>query len=181
MMIDEIQWRRNHKGDAEMKKIGSKKTVLKIIWILFALISVLIWIPQVDGLITKDYSEVSKYIDLDDAWDITINDETWHNVLLTDFHFPSVRKGTVITMQRTLPSDWGLVEGAMRFYVRHDAVRMYIDDEQIYEYGQDRLSAGKTVGSGYQYIKFPNEYQGKTLRIHLSIIHISEPTRLGMI
>ncbi|MDE7476663.1 MAG: GGDEF domain-containing protein [Lachnospiraceae bacterium] len=150
-----------------MKKIGSKKTVIKIIWILFALLSVLIWIPQFDGLITKDYSEVSKYVDLDDAWDIMINDETWRNVLLADFHFPAVRKGDVITMQRTLPTDWGLVEGAMRFYVRHDAVRMYIDDEQIYEYGQDRLAAGKTVGSGYQYIKFPNEYQGKRLRIHL--------------
>ncbi len=150
-----------------MKRKVSKKTIFKIIWIVFALVSMLVWIPQIDKLITKDFATMSEYVLLDDAWDISINDDAYQNVLLTDFHFPPVKKGDAITMQRVLPSDWGLVEGVLRFYVRHDAVRMYIDEELIYEYGYDRLAEGRTLGSGYQFIKFPNEYQGKRLRIQL--------------
>lgn len=145
----------------------SKKTVLKTIWIVFVLISILVWIPQIDKLLTKDYAAMSKCVLLDDAWDITINEDFYQNVLLTDFHFPAVRKGDTITMQRALPCDWGLVEGVLRFYVRYDAVRIYVDEELIYEYGYDRLAEKKTLGSGYQFIKFPNEYQGKQLRIQL--------------
>lgn len=144
-----------------------KKAALKTICIVFVLISMLVWIPQIDKLITKDYATISECVLLDDAWDITINENFYQNVLLTDFHFPAVGKGDTITMQRTLPSDWGLVEGVLRFYVRHDAVRMYVDEELIYEYGYDRLDENQTLGSGYQFIKFPNEYQGKQLRIQL--------------
>ena len=55
-----------------MKRFISKKTVLKIICILYILISILVGIPQIDKLITKDYAEISQYVALDDAWDITI-------------------------------------------------------------------------------------------------------------
>lgn len=150
-----------------MKGRTSKKAALKTICIVFVLASMLVWIPQIDKLITKDYATISECVLLDDAWDITINEDSYQNVLLTDFHFPAVGKGDTITMQRTLPSDWGLVEGVLRFYVRHDAVRMYVDEERIYEYGYDRLDKNQTLGSGYQFIKFPNEYQGKQLRIQL--------------
>ncbi len=150
-----------------MKAIISKKTVWKIIWIVLALAGILVWIPQIDRLITKDYAAMSECVLLDDAWDIAINEETYQNVVLTDFHFPAVRKGDAITMERTLPSDWGLVEGVLRFYVRHSAVRMFIDEELVYEYGCDRLAEGRTLGSGYQFIKFPDTYQGKRLCIQL--------------
>lgn len=164
-----------------MKKIVSKKNAQKLIWILFALISLLFWIPQFDGLLTKDYAKMSECIVLDDAWDIAINDAAYQNVVLTDFRFPAVGKGDIVTMQRTLPSDWGLVEGAMRFYVRHSAVNMYIDGELVYEYGNDRLAAGKTLGSGCQYIKFPNTYQGKTLRITLTVAEEKAFTKIDSI
>lgn len=164
-----------------MKKMFSRKIVLRIIWLVFALVSLLFWIPKIDGLITKDYAAMSECVILDDAWDITINDDTYSDVLLTDFRFPVVRKGDMITMQRTLPSDWGLVEGALRFYVRHDAVRMYVDGRQVYEYGYDRLAAGKTLGSGYQFIKFPNEYGGKELRIQLVMAEDKVFTKLDSV
>lgn len=164
-----------------MKRFISKKTILKIICILYILISILVGIPQIDKLITKDYAKISQYVDLDDAWDIAINEDKYQNVSLTDFYFPAVSKGDVITMQRTLPSEWGLVEGAMRFYVRHEAVKMYIDEELVYEYGQDRLAAGQTLGSGYQYIKFPNEYQGKRLYIELTLAEDNIFTKLDSI
>ncbi len=151
---------------------------LKFIWILFALISILTWMPRLDGLLTKEYSAISGYVGLDDGWDVTVNEKTWQNVLLTALQFPAVSKGDEITMQRTLPADWGLVEGALRLYVRHSAVSMYIDDELVYEYGTDRLAAGKTLGSGYQFVNFPNTYQGKTLRIQMTVAEDKVFTKL---
>lgn len=164
-----------------MKKYVSKKVLFKIIWILFVFISIVVWVPQIDRFLTEDYAEISKYFALDDGWDITINQDSYQNVLLTEFQFPAVRTGDRITMQRILPSEWELVEGVMRFYVRHNAVRMYIDDELIYEYGQDRLAAGQTLGSGYQFIQFPDKYQGKTLRIELVMVEDKVITKLDSI
>lgn len=150
-----------------MKKRFTKTTILKFGWVILALVGVLAGISKVDGMIAKDYSEISTYVSLDDAWDITINDDTYQNVTLTELRFQPVSKGTKITMQRMLPDDFGLEEGAMRFYVRHCSARMFIDGVQVYDYGSDRLAEGRTLGSGIQYINFPREYEGKTLRIEL--------------
>lgn len=147
-------------------KLFAKKNILKIIWILYALLSVFIWLPHTDDLLTKDYEKISNYVLLDDSWDITINDTFYQNVSLGDLHFPAVNKGDQITMERVLPETWNIEEGTLRIYIRHAAVRIYIDNEMIYEYGYERLAENKTVGSGYQFINFPEIYEGKTLKIH---------------
>lgn len=164
-----------------MKKAVSKKTVLRILWVVFILVSIVFWVCKIDGLLTQDYASASECVVLDDSWDVTINGDSYQNVVLTDFRFPAVKKGDTLTMQRVLPSEWSMVEGALRFYIRHNAVRMYIDGEQFYEYGHDRLTAGKTLGSGYQFIKFPNEYQGKTLRIELIMAEDKVITKLDSV
>lgn len=156
------------KGVCGMKpdKTSAKK-VLKIVWIVFALLSVLFWTPKVDRMLTKDYETLSQFVSLDDGWHITVNEKVYPNVSLTDFHIQGLRTGDRITMTRMLPTGWDLVEGALRFYVRHSAVRMFVDDMQIFEYGYERIADHKTIGSGYQFVKFPNDYQGKSLRIEL--------------
>lgn len=145
------------------------KNSLKIVWILFVLISIIVWLPQTDHLLSQNFSQISKHISLDDNWDIIINDMVYHNISLEDFSFKTVNKGDKITMQRTLPEHWDIVEGALRFHIRQSAVKMYIDDEQIYEYGYDRVMKNKTVGSGFQFINFPNQYEGKDIKIELYV------------
>lgn len=143
------------------------KTLLRTIWILYALIITLIWLPQVDRLLVKDLSVMSQYISLDDSWMISIDDDIYYDVSLNDFRFDTLKKGSEIIMQRELPDDLGASDGALRLHIRQSAIQIYIDDELFYEYGLDRVEQGKTVGSGYQFINFPNENCGKTLRIHL--------------
>ncbi len=145
----------------------TKKTVLKIIWIVYALVSMVVWVPQIDKMFIKDYASDTAYLSLDDGWDITVGSEVYRDVSLGDFRFGPVRKGDRITMQKTLPGHFGLMEGVLRFHIRQSAVQMYIDGEPIYEYGYDRMAQNKTVGSGFQFINFPNGYQGKTLEISL--------------
>ncbi len=159
----------------------SKKTVLKIIWIVYALASILVWMPQIDRMFTKDYASASAYLSLDDDWDITINGKVYRDVSLDSFRFDIVSKGDEIIMQRTLPEQWELTEGALRFHIRQSAVKMYIDDEMFYEYGYDRMAQNKTVGSGFQFIDFPNEFQGKTLKICFIISEDSAFARLDSV
>lgn len=145
------------------------KNILKIVWILYAVVSVVVWLPKVDQMLTNDYSKVKSYVSLDDAWDVTIGGETFFDVSLDDFRFPAVKKGETIVMRRKLPQEWDLGEGALRLSIRHCAVRVYIDDALIHAYGHERLVQGKTVGSGFQFINFPQEYCGKTLMVQLEV------------
>ncbi len=154
---------------------------LKIMWVSFAFLSIVIWLPQTDRLISKDYSLVSKHITLDENWDIMINNSAYHNVSLNDFCFGILNKGDTVCMQRVLPEDWDITEGALRFGIRQTAVKMYIDDKMIYEYGYDRLYHNKTIGSGLQFINFLDEYKGKTLKIELSLSENRAFTKLDSI
>lgn len=159
----------------------SGKTILKMIWILYALISTAIWLPQIDKLFVQDASLISQYVSLNDSWSITVHGETYHNVSLDDFSFAVVNKGDEITMQRVLPENLDIVKGVLRFHIRQAAVKMYLDDEQFYEYGYERISQNKTVGSGFQFINFPDQYPGKTLTIHLYLSEDAVFSRLDPI
>lgn len=150
------------------KKISLKGS-LKIVWILFAVLSVVTWLPSVDKLISKDYQMISAHIPLDDNWDIMINDSVCQNISLNDFSFKTLSKGDKVVMQKRLPADWDIVEGALRLHIKQSAVKLYIDNEIVYEYGYDRMLRNKTVGSGFQFINFPDEYKGKTMKIELYI------------
>lgn len=152
-----------------MKKTSqiNRTKILKALWLLFALLSALFWMPKIYNMLASDLESISQYISLDDSWDITINGENYQNVSLDDFHFNGIGKGDVITMQRVLPDNWNIDSGVLRLHIWQTAMRIYIDDEPVYEYGFDRMADNKTVGSGLQFIDFPNKYQGKTLKIHL--------------
>ncbi len=157
-------------GKALMKKKLTVKNLLKAVWIVYALLSTAFWLPKVDQMLVKDYEIITKeYVSLDDAWDIRINDNAYTGVSLEEFRFPAVRKGDRIVMERVLPESWEIIEGALRLSIRHCAVTVFVDGEAVWEYGYDRIKDNKTVGSGFQFINFPEEYQGKTLIIRLSV------------
>lgn len=148
-----------------MKDKITVKNTLRILWILFVLSSMIIWLPKVDGMFSKDYLQISEYVSLDDHWDINVGGEVYHDVSLGEFRFDPIKKGEEIVITRILPKDLGVEEGVLRFSTRHCAVRMYIDDVQVYEYGYDRMAQNKSVGNGLLFVNCPEEYAGRTLTI----------------
>lgn len=163
------------------KKMFSIKNLIRAAWILYALTSIVVWVPQIDRLLTKDYDSISRHVSLDDSWNIAINGENFSDVSLDTFHFPVVSTGDQIEMERILPEEWEFKEAVLRLYIRHSAVHIYIDDTLIYEYGFDRMEAHKTVGSGFQFVNFPDEYKGKTIRIQLCVAEDKIFTKLDSI
>lgn len=163
------------------KNVFSFKNLLKAAWVIYAMASIIVWVPQIDRLLTKDYDVISEHISLDDGWEVAINDKKFHNVSLDAFHFPAVNTGDRIVMERTLPEDWELTEAVLRLYIRHSALEVYVDEGLIYEYGFDRIHEHKTVGSGYQLINFPQEYKGKTLKIQMYLAEDKVFTKLDSV
>ena len=151
-----------------MKK-PTRKTVLKTLLIVYALVSICFTTLFIDGLLSRDYSAISKYVTLNDGWDITINDRAWQNVSLDAFRFTPVSKNDTVTLERTFPADMDCTGHALVLQLKQTAVTVYLDDERIHEYGWDRINQNKTVGSGYLPVDLPNDYAAKTLTIQLTV------------
>lgn len=153
----------------EKKKRNYKVTTVKIIWILFALLSVAVWLPKADSLITSNYEQASEHVDLNSLWNVTVHGHEYKNVSLSEFTFPTVNKGDQVILQGTLPKELPFRDGVLRMNIKHSAVRIRIDGDVVYEYGFDRIAKNKSVGSGTQFIDFPDTYAGKEIQIEFYV------------
>jgi len=158
-----------------------KKNGLKILWVIYVGASIILTMRFADRLIVQDYDSISNCLLLDDHWDITFCNTVSEDVSLDDFSFDRVMAGDRIMLQRKLPKKWSMEEGVLRLNIRHSAVKMFIDDDPVYEYGFDRMEKNKTVGSGYLFINFPEEYKGKNLRLELWVSEDEIFTKLDSI
>ncbi|MDE6602935.1 MAG: GGDEF domain-containing protein [Lachnospiraceae bacterium] len=152
----------------EKKKL-TRKTVLKAALIVYALLSLYFTTSFIDGMFSRDYTAISQYLPLNDAWDITINERSWQNVSLDAFRFAPVNKGDTIIMERTFPADTDCTGHALVLQIRQAAVTVYLDGEQIHQYGWDRIDGQKTVGSGYLPVDLPDNYAAKTLTLAFTV------------
>lgn len=151
------------------KKKPTRKTVLKALFLIYALASICLTTLFIDNLFSSDYSAISRYVPMKDAWSITINDRSWQNISLDHFRFTPVNKGDMITMERTFPDDTDCTGHALVLPIKQAAVTVSLDAEPIYEYGQDRIDMGKTVGSGYLPVNLPDDYASKTLTLQFAV------------
>lgn len=151
------------------KRKPTRKTILKILFSIYAMFSIFFTTAMIDRMFSNDYSAVSQCVTLNDGWNITINNHTYQNVSLDAFHFDLVNTGDTITMMRTLPNRLDGVGNALLLPIRQTAVKVYVDADQIYQYGWDRINQHKTIGSGYLTVELPDNYAEKTLKLHLTV------------
>ena len=151
------------------RKKPTRKTVIKAALIVYALFSVYFTTRFIDGLLSSEYSAVSRYLTLNDAWDIAINDDSFQNVSLDTFRFAPVKKGDTITMERTFPANTDCIGHALLLQIKQAAVTVSRDGEPIHQYGQERIERNKTVGSGYLPVDLPDDYAAKTLKLQFTV------------
>ncbi len=151
------------------KKEPTRKPIRNILFIAYAMLSICLTTAMIDRMFSNDYSAISQGVTLNDGWDITINGHTYQDVSLDTFHFDIVNKGDTITMMRTLPDHFDCVGNALLLPIRQTAVKVYVDADQIYQYGWDRLNQHKTIGSGYLTVELPDNYAEKTLKLNFSV------------
>ena len=147
----------------------TRKTVLKLVFVVYALLSLYFTTRFIDGMFSRDYDAISKFLPLNDGWNITINDRIWRNVSPDSLRFDPVSKGDTISMERTFPADTDCTGHALVLPIKQAAVTVYLDGEQIHQYGLDRIEQHKTVGSGYLPVDLPDNYAGKTLTLAFTV------------
>ena len=148
---------------------AKKRMLIKILWIVYAVFSIVIWLPKFDALLTSNYEQASECVNMNDSWTVQINEQKYEQVLLDEFKFDAVNKGDQLILERIVPEELPYEDGVLRMRLKHSALRMFIDDELVYEYGFDRVAKNKSVGSGIMFIDFPGHYAGKNLRMELLV------------
>ena len=115
-----------------------------------------------------DVQHSEGYYELTDGWSVQVRDEHYENANLIELTFPLTNHGDTVVLERILPEH--MVEGTvMQFYVTHATVVVEVDDQVIYEYGQQLYEENRMLGYGFHFADIPYGSAGKTLKVSLCV------------
>lgn len=113
----------------------------------------------------------SNTILLNDNWTVTINENTYSDISINDYLFPTLDKGETIKLANTLSNTTILNNPVFKLYSIHSYVEFYFNGELIYSYGEDLALTNQLLGYGYHFIRIPSDYSNATIEI---IMHVTE-------
>ena len=106
-----------------------------------------------------------------EGWSVSIDDEHFDNVDLTDFSFPVVSTGTKIVLENKLPF-FNLLNPVLRIYTLYCTADIYLDGKIVYVYGHDLLMQSKNVGCGFHVTSLHDYSEGTPVKI---VLNVTEP------
>lgn len=117
-------------------------------------------------ILLLNYSSISKYntMEINKNVTIKINDGAEKVVTLNKYIFPVTNKGDVVEISYILP-DVEMTRPVFEFESYHSVVEVSLDDEIIYEYGQDLAESNKVLGHEYFRIDLPEDFSNKQLKV----------------
>lgn len=151
----------------EFLKLDIKKKFYYFM-VMAALLLIMV-IPVI--MATTEKNVESKDIVLDDRWTVTVNDKVYKDVTLSKFRFDMCDRGDILTFEHVIPRYDTTEDPTINLYSIHAAVKVSVDNEVIYQYGQDRYQENKLLGYGRHFIPLGKNQMGKKLTIEM---HISE-------
>lgn len=151
----------------EFLKLDIKKKIYYFI-VMAALLLIMV-IPVI--MATTEKNVESNDIVLDDRWTVTVNDKVYKDVTLSKFRFDMGNRGDILTFEHVIPRYDTTDDPTINLYSIHAAVKVSVDNEVIYQYGQDRYREKKLLGYGRHFIPLGKNQMGKKLTIEM---HISE-------
>ena len=140
-----------------------KNKARRWIYIFSGIVFVLIFVIVQQLLNVK--IDKSNYSDLNNDWNIQINNKVYENVSLQDFMFESTSKGDFVKIKQTLPEKNIIKNPVLRMYSVHSVVKVLYNDTVCYEYGTELKKEKKLLGYGYHFVHIPEDYAGKELQI----------------
>ena len=134
---------------------------------IFLFTTVLILFLVANGLMQKK-NHGGNVINIEDNVAFQINDGQPETVNLAEYSFDFPEVGDTLTMTKVLP-DIEISQPVLIMNLYHSTVDVFLDGECIYQYGHELFEQGKTLGHGYFRIPLPENYEGKELKIQLTI------------
>ena len=99
-------------------------------------------------------------------YDVTFNGEVYEDVDLATKQFPSIKKGDHVTYSFVMPDSY-VDDAVLTIYLDHAAVKVYYDDELVYEKGSPK---SRMLGYGNVSIPLPDDYKGINVRVEIDAI-----------
>ncbi len=106
-------------------------------------------------------------VQLDSGWTITRGDNSWRLDSMELSSIGIANYGDVITLKHNLPY-LDLSPATITFKTILSSVRVFIDDELIYSFGDEQIENGRMIPKTEHFVQLPKHYQGKTISIELT-------------
>lgn len=141
------------------------KTVEVKTWVIVALSLLvgilLVWIKMSTQVDDVKFNSEEAYL-LSEGWTVTYNGQSEEVTVPSKV---SVNDGEIVELTRVLEEESDL-GNSLIFYARQSWIEVYLDEEQILESAEDRVTPfDMTPGSYWYFFRLPSDYSGKTLRI----------------
>ena len=149
----------------EFKKLNLRQKTISFIVMFVTAIIMIVTFMYMTSADRVDSNE----IELDDGWDVTINEKEYHNVTLSKFRFDMCSRGDVLVLKHVVPRYDTIMLPTLDVYTIHSAVKVYLDNEVIYMYGQKLYEEKKLLGYGQHFVSMPYGEECKWLKIEMTV------------
>lgn len=147
-----------------LTKILNKKN-FRTVWFIYSLLSLALVLFLLNYITGKTLSEKC----ILKNWNISINDKQYNNVDLKSFRFKAVSKKDVITLSTTLTDSPALKSPSIYIPVSQSTVNAYIDNQLFFDFGHERYSDNRPIGSGFQIVSLPQDFHNRELKIIMEV------------
>ena len=105
------------------------------------------------------------------GWSVSIDNNHFDDVDISDFSFPVVSTGTVITLENKLPF-FNMQNPVLRIYTLYCTADIYLNGRLVYVYGHELVMQSKNVGCGAHITSLNDFSEGTPVKI---VLNVTEP------
>ena len=145
---------------------SSNISVLKGAIIVVFLLVMMVFLPT-SNFLNKTLNE-SEMIPIEEQVSFQLNEEPKKVLNIAEYSFPAPHRGDRITLQKILP-DKKVEHPVLVLELYHCAVDVYLDEEQIYTYGQNLYEQKEVLGHEFLRVHLPEDFAGKELKVVLTV------------
>lgn len=149
----------------EFKKLNLRQKIISFIVMFLITVTTIAVFMSMTSAKRVDSDE----IELDDGWSVTINGKEYDNVTLSKFRFKMCNRGDVLTLRHIVPRYDIISLPTLEVYTIHSAIKVYLDDEVIYTYGQRLYDENKLLGYGEHFVSMPYGANSKWLTVEMTV------------
>lgn len=149
----------------EFKKLNLRQKIISFIVMFLITVTTIAVFMSMTAAKRVDSDE----IELDDGWSVTINGKEYDNVTLSKFRFKMCNRGDVLTLRHIVPRYDIISLPTLEVYTTHSAIKVYLDDEVIYTYGQRLYDENKLMGYGEHFVSMPYGANSKWLTVEMTV------------
>ncbi len=145
----------------EVKEFKTKNLVIGAV--IGSVLMLFLWIAS--GFLQNTFDGGKSVIDK--GVTITVNDDTFSDVALSEFGF-SLKKGDRVALD--IPYDKSLDGGKTIMILLYlCGVEANVGNHLVYSYGMNYISEDRMVGSGYHFIDLPDDLEGRDVHIDIYV------------